>query len=794
MYCFKRWSFSVAIFLVLAPGITYAQQYSMHGSIINGTTKKNVSFAIVIVQEAGLVVNAPQGKYYIAIPKAGKYTVKVQSQGLQTVTTVVTVEGDVTRDFLMLQYTSKGNGIVIRGERDIQKVSRHTMTVKQIKDVPASFGDSINALSSLPGVSRPMGIFGPLIIRGADEAVNGYFIDDIPVFNPMHFGGFHSVINNDLIREIDLYASSYPSQFSNAQGAIINISTIDEVDKAGGNVDVGLISASALVKEPLTVTDYADGKENKDNRGYVMASGRIGYLTLFIPLFYEYVLDQTLDQVVEYWDYQFKGRYNLDSRNSLSFLLFGSKDKLDVIYNDDVMESGDDPLWEDMQWKQDQQSHNAGVYYTFKTGKKFSNTLMGYAAMTTFYRWAEIPKATAGWAKDVGTDSRPYIFGIKDKAGWEWWDSHAEVRGGLEANYYRFDVDGKILLPREYIETGFDPNDPDQIVTIELDETIENYTLVHYIENRFTFGWLTLVPGYHSEYLERTDRCVFDPRGMASMAFPTGTTIGVAGGWYSHFIQTNGSYFNETPLLAKVDYLDPQRAIHRSVSLEQRISDYTLKSEVYSNRFRDIVDAEEWTDADGTVKNFRNNGDMKTYGFEIMARVSDEKDQGPFGWGSYTYTQAKYRSNLATDTYGDEWISAWSEQIHVLKTVAGYTKGNHTLSARFQFNSTLPYSPITGANRDTTYTGPNQRWVPVHGKTNSAHLSPEHRLDLRYSYRTNYKWGYLSWYIEVINVYNFRAEEVSYDYRYPYNADRNPRIKKSDEIAMIPNFGVEAKF
>jgi len=793
MYRIKKWSISATLLLLLiSPALSYAEQYSIQGNVIDSTTKKNVSFAIVIVQEAGLVVNAPQGKFYIALPKAGKYTMKVQSQGLQVVTTSVTIEGPVTRDFHMLPYSSKGTGVVIRGERDIQKVSRHTMTVKQIKEVPASFGDSLNALTSLPSVSRPMGIFGPLIIRGADEAVNGYYIDDIPVFNPMHFGGLHSVINNDLIREIDLYASAYPSQFSNAQGAIININTIDEVDKSGGNVDVGLISASVLFKELITETTYVDEKEKKENKGYMIAAGRLGYLTLFVPLFYEYILDQKLDQVVEYWDYQFKGRYNFDSRNSLSFIMFGSKDILKLIYKEDDMEKGEDPLWADAEWKQNQQSHNAGIYYSYKD-KKFSNTLMAFAAMTHFYRWAELPESNSDWAKDLGTDSKPYVFGAKDKLRFEWLENHAELRLGAEVNYYRFNVEGKILLPREYIESGFDPNDPDLVVTINIDKTIENYTFVQFMENKFTFGWFTIVPGYHTEYLERTDKWVFDPRGMASITFPTGTTIGAAGGWYSHFIQTNGSYFNEVPLLAQIDYIDPQRSLHRSVSLEQRISDYTLKLEGFSNKFWDIVDAEEWTDKDGTVKNFRNNGKMKTYGFEIMAKVSDEKEQGLFGWSSYTYTQAKYRSNLPSDEYGDEWISAWSEQVHVLKAVAGYTYGRHTLSARFQFNTTLPYSPIVDAEQDTTYIGKNERWVPVYGKTNSEHLAPEHRLDLRYSYKTNYKWGYVSWYVEVINAYNFRSEEYKFDYRYDEGGN-NPSVKKSDDIAIIPNFGVEAKF
>jgi len=92
MYRIKKWNFSIALLLLLLPGFSYAEQFSIQGNIIDSTTKKNVSFAIVIVQEAGLVVNAPQGRYYIVLPKAGRYTVKVQSQGLQVVTTSVTVK------------------------------------------------------------------------------------------------------------------------------------------------------------------------------------------------------------------------------------------------------------------------------------------------------------------------------------------------------------------------------------------------------------------------------------------------------------------------------------------------------------------------------------------------------------------------------------------------------------------------------------------------------------------------------------------------------------------------------
>jgi hypothetical protein len=53
----------------------------------------------------------------------------------------------------------------------------------------------------------------------------------------------------------------------------------------------------------------------------------------------------------------------------------------------------------------------------------------------------------------------------------------------------------------------------------------------------------------------------------------------------------------------------------------------------------------------------------------------------------------------------------------------------------------------------------------------------------------------VSWYIEVINVYNYRpVTEETWNYRRDYDPDSNPRNKKEEGLSMIPNFGVEVKF
>ena len=787
---------AILMFLVILP--VYAAAYSLRGKVINASTQQPVNFALIIIQEAGVVANAPAGNYYVELPAGGKYNITVQSSGMESVTTAVVVTGDLTHNFALnpINLPKKGSSVVIRGEKDIQKISRHTMTKKEIKDVPASFGDSLNSLSSLPGISRPFGIFGPLIIRGADPAMNGYFVDDIPLFNPMHFGGFHSVINNDLIREIDIYSSSYPSQFSNAQAAIININTIDEVDSLGGFTDVGLISACALIKTPITETTYIDGAPKTENKGYFIASARIGYLALFIPLFYEYVLDQPLDFVPEYWDYQFKTKYFINKSNSLTLFVFGSKDKIKAVVKEKYLEPSDDPYFINARFNQDQDSHNVGVYYTFKPTESFSNTLMAYGAMTNFYRWIELPEATAAWAKDIGTESRPYIFGVKDKFKVKWWE-HGELRAGIEFNYYMFKSDGVTLIPKTF-SGAFNPGDPDSFEKVPLKKKASNKTIVHYAENKFTFGWITFVPGYHAEYLAAAKKQTFDPRGALTIAFPTETTIGAAGGYYSSFVQTNGNYFNDYPLVAEADYLDPQRSIHRAVSIEQKISDYTFKVEGFYNNFWDIVEGKD----NGSSRYGHNVGKLKTHGAEFMVKINDDGDQGFFGWGSYTYSQSKmFFGDISgiIEPYRGEWLFSYYDQTHVVKIVLGYTYKEHTFSSKFQFNSTIPYNPIIGNDPnfspDPGYfflTG-KDRWVPMYGKPNSARLGPEYQLDLRYTHRTNYKWGYVSWYFEIINVTNHRGENVHYDYRYPYS-ENNPKKEKFRGLAIFPNFGVEAKF
>ncbi|MDY6934044.1 MAG: TonB-dependent receptor [Spirochaetota bacterium] len=730
----------------------------------------------------------------------------------------------ISEDIKLRTITVKGSSSNRDEKRDIQKLSSHTMTLQELKNVPASLGDSINALTSLPGIIRAgEGLFGPLVIRGANIRFNNYYIDDIPIYNPLHYGGMHSIINNNLINKIDLYASSFPVEFGSALAAVIDISTIDEVDEFGGYINISALSADALIQSPiLRVEDEGlvfgspiniSDNAGFENIGYFIVSGRYGYIGLLIPHLMPKEEKDKIEIVPEYWDYQTKCKYNFNSTNSLTLLLIGSSDYF-KIKKKRSLEEGEDPLQARLEFKMDQVSHGQGIYYTYKPSKKMSNELIAYSSFHKSFRYMNFPEeGIADWAKNVHVTSRSYIFGFKDNNRFEWWQHHGEVDAGIEHTIYYFTAHGKTILPQGYYSI-IDLSDPNMMISYYLDERIVNHVTSGYLKNRFTLGRFILLPGIRSDYLSRSAKATWDPRIMASYEFPTRTTLSAAGGKYSFFLQTNPIIFDTSPDLTKLgDELMSEKAIHRALGVEQKIDLVTLKIEGFYNNFYDLAEAYPHIEPDGTYLQGLTSGKAKAKGVEIMLRKDRVlKRRGLFGWLSYTYTHSKYKSGLPTqpglygnpsnrigDEYGDQWINYDFEQRHSLKLVTGYVFGNHTFSARFQFYSSFPYTPIIGSNLDIEYyfrTG-LLRYQPITGKRNTAHFPSHHTLDIRYSYRNFYSWGHVSWYIEVINVYNNRAiNEHNWDYRYEYGPN-NPHNKAPEDNFMqgiIPNFGVEIKF
>jgi len=197
--------------------------------------------------------------------------------------------------------------VIVRGQRE---PIRHELGRAEIHDMPGAFGDPYRAIEALPGVVPIMSGLPYFYVRGAPPGNVGYFFDGVPVPYLYHFAAGPGVLHPAFVDHVDLYPGAYPVRYGRFAGAIVAGEMAPPGYRFRGEASIRLIDSGAMLEAP-----FASG------RGSVMAGGRFSYTGLVLSLI---VPEVTLN----YWDYQARSRYEINSRDSVEVLVFGSGDYL----------------------------------------------------------------------------------------------------------------------------------------------------------------------------------------------------------------------------------------------------------------------------------------------------------------------------------------------------------------------------------------------------------------------------------------------------------------------------------
>lgn len=84
--------------------------------------------------------------------------------------------------------------------------------------------DIIRTLQGLPGVAMGNEMSSGLYVRGGDGSDNLYLFDGAPVWQTAHMGGMFSVINSDILDNVDVYKSGFPARFGGKISSVEDIS------------------------------------------------------------------------------------------------------------------------------------------------------------------------------------------------------------------------------------------------------------------------------------------------------------------------------------------------------------------------------------------------------------------------------------------------------------------------------------------------------------------------------------------------------------------------------------------
>ena len=337
----KRLFIFLAVFSAVAVSESAAQtvSYTVSGRVIDRLTREGIPYAAVVivgVEGSGVLADST-GVFSLPEVKPGINQFSAIQLGYRTVVTpeyritpyTPFIEIEMDQDPTELAASTVKPSPFLRSVES--PVSVRVISVGDIEKIPGANKDVARIVRSYPGVSySPIGYRNDLIVRGGGPSENAFFIDGLEIPNINHFatqgasGGPVSILNSDLIREINFYTGSFPSNRGGALSSVMEISMKD------GNPDKQAFKATIGASEVGVSASGHIGKKTT-----YIASVRQSYLQLLFKLL-------GLPMLPNYIDAQFKTRTRIDDRNEVVVMGLAGFDNMKL--SDDPDDAGDEYL------------------------------------------------------------------------------------------------------------------------------------------------------------------------------------------------------------------------------------------------------------------------------------------------------------------------------------------------------------------------------------------------------------------------------------------------------------------
>jgi len=697
------------------------------------------------------VTTAGDGTWKFTGLAAGHYLVTVAAPGFEpTRAEEDVVEGTVAEVVYRLATEGEGIEVIVRGERPPREVTRRTIDQREMSRIPGTNGDALRSLQNLPGVGRPPGLAGLLIVRGSSPMDTNYFIDGIFVPLVYHFGGLSSVLPTEMLDKIDFYPGNFSSQYGRVMGGIVDVG-IRSPNKDGryhGLAQFDLIDGRLLAEGPVPFLK---------NWSFLVGGRRSWVDTWLKPVLKETGAGVTSAPV--YYDYQAFIETKPTSRSSLRFGIFGSDDSFEILIRDpaeqDPAFGGNLSLRTGFYRIEGRYTNDINEQLKFRTVLSYGSDRFDFGIGTFFFHFRNglifnrtelsyhpLRGLTLHGGVDVGF--APYEFDIRAPPP----PRPGEPDPGPFASRPLIFESGKdnAWRPAGYLEAEISPNERSKIV-----------------------------PGVRVDYARDTGHWDVAPRLNARYDivhdFPRTTAKGGVGAYYQQ------PQFQETDKVFGTPGLSSNRAIHYSLGVEQEI---TRPIEVSVEGFYKKLDhlVARVPSAGIRPYDYDNTGTGYVVGGEVLLKY--KPDPRFFGWLAYTLSRSTRQDPPSFQTRLFQF-----DQTHILTLLGSYRLGHGwEFGARFRLVSGALATPtVLGV-----FNSDSGAYAAVSGTPFSERLPMFHQLDLRVDKRWRFADWSLSTYLDVQNAYN-RANPEDLTYNYNYSQSQVQAF-----LPIIPSLGVRGEF
>ncbi len=741
-----------SLFLLFLPIIVFSQDNngSLSGEVRDAVTKQPLPGANVVISGTSQGTACDEKGYFVIknVPP-GKLILKASIIGYESSTNADVVVSPLRNKKISFELNTSSiemNEVSIQSDyfaRPAENVvSMRTLSPVEIRRSPGSAEDIFRVMQSMPGVATAGGKSAQLIVRGGSPDENLTLLDNIEIYNPIHFArtgesmGIISIVNPALLEKVDFLTGGFPAKYGDKMSSVFDMKLQDgNKELYNSDVNLNIAGFGVMVDGPLI--------ENSS----MILSVRRGFLDVLTSMMGK-------PAAPRYYDAVGKITYDIDANNRLSFVGFYYIDQIDKLGT--TKESSAMSKYDYM--KRDD--------YGSAFGLNWRSLLSERAFLMT-----TISHTGNGWTTNQGTQTNHTLrgeeileneFTVKTELTYQF-SSSLDVKIGAM---------GKTIDSRNISWTPEDTTRTGTIIpatTISYRPDLTNKTAFYLQSSYRIFEPMTISTGLRYDHFALLNAGNMSPRVAISYRFLESTSLNFAWGKY---IQSPAS-FQISPDPRNLD-LRYSTAIHFVAGLEHRLADDTrITIEAYHKELTNVI-----VDPDSSNL-LLNSGTGYARGVELS--LQKKFSDGFVGSASYSYSISKRQDNIALPEYYFEY-----DRPHIINLLAGMEIGEGwQIGAKFQFASGNPYTPVAGVIKKGSV------FYLVDGAVNSARYPDYHKIDIRVDKQFILAGWALTAYLDLWNIYN-RDNIMSYSYKADVNG--NITMTPKYDFGIMPIVGLTAKF
>ncbi len=768
----KRFILILIIIFISAPAL-FSQKGKIKGRIFNISNNEPIPFANIVIWGTNIgSISDLDGNFLFTGIEPGYIRLQATAVGYENyisedilVTTAKTayIELPVKEKAVELK-TVEIKSSPFRKMKE-SPLSMRSLDISEIEKNPGGNRDISKVIQALPGVASTVSFRNDLIVRGGGASENTFYLDGIEIPTLNHFstqgasGGPVGIINVDFIREVDFYSGAFPANRGDALSSVIEFKQI-EPNKEEWNFKTALGSSDLALTANGPVTE----------RSGLIFSVRRSYLGWLFDVL-------GLPFLPTYNDVQFKYSNRFSTKNDLTIVGLGAIDQFKL--NTGLEDPDDDqrfilgfiPVNE--QW-----SYTVGARYRHFRKEGYNTWVFSRNYLNNrSYKYEdniEIDSLKTYDYKSHEAENKVRFEHVTNRG-----DFRVNYGAGLEYATYSNDTYQKVYL-----------RDSLQEINYNSDLDVFNWNIFGQVSRDLLNNRLTLSIGvrmdassYSKEMSNLLDQV--SPRLSASymlfeklfLNFNTGryfqrppyTTMGFRNNEGILVNKENGlKYISSDHVVAGIEFLPDERSRITLEGFYKYYRDYPFSvddSVAIASKggdFGAFGDEEVISKSKG-----------RSYGFEVLAR--DKDLQGFNIILSYTFVRSEFEDK------SEKLVPSRWDNIHILNiTVLKKLPKNWDIGIKWRFVGGAPYTPYDSlTSKIRPAWDARGRAYLNYDKYNELRLGDFHQLDIRVDKQFFFnKWS-LNLYIDIQNLYNFKADEQ--DKLTNLDENGNPMIINPDD-------------